>query len=111
MLFRYLLAPTTSSEVTVCYIVWVLGFMAVNIAWDMASRRTPRFHIHALARKSELVHPASALCSSVLIIVALANHSVRELSEETPVPLLLASLSAILQAVPAICPYKPARAF
>jgi hypothetical protein len=93
-------------QLTSCYLVWVVPYAAINIIWDICSRRTERFHLSKMQTKMAVLHSAASLCSSVLIICALLSKSIEQLSEETAVPLVLASLSGILQAFSGLCPYE-----
>lgn len=100
------LTPTSSQQLCICYLMWAFIFIGTNVVWDMNSRLTPKFHFLSLQSKGALLHPAASFCSCVLVIASLVDHSVRAMSEESAIPLILTSLSGIFQAIPAICPYK-----
>jgi hypothetical protein len=92
------LTPTNSQQLCVCYLAWALVFIGTNVVWDIKSRLTPKFHFLSLQSKGALLHPAASLCSCILVIASLVDHSVHEMSEESAIPLILTSLSGILQA-------------
>jgi hypothetical protein len=85
-------------------------YLAINIIWDISSPRTERFHLSKLQTKTNVVHAAALLCSSVLLICVLFLKTVEQLTNEMAVPLALASLSGILQAFSGLCPYEVERA-
>jgi hypothetical protein len=107
----YIILPTSTVQLTSCYLVWVIPYAAINIVWDIRSQRTEPFHISKMQSKMPVLHSAAALCSSVLVIGALLSKTIGQLSEETAVPLVLASLSGILQAFSSLCPYEIEKPF
>jgi hypothetical protein len=101
-----ILIPSNASQLCVCYLIWTLLFVGVNIIWDIRSNFTPKFHFLSIQSKSSLLHPAAAMCSCVLVIAALINDSIKDISAETAIPIVLSSLSGIFQAIGSLCPYK-----
>jgi hypothetical protein len=105
----YVILPTGKGQLIACYLVWVVPYLAINIIWDISSPRTERFHLSKLQTKTNVVHAAALLCSSVLLICALFSETTEQLTNEMAVPLALASLSGILQAFSGLCPYEVER--
>lgn len=56
--------------------------------------------------KVTVAYDAATFCSSILIISALISPTVRAISKDTTIPLIIAAVSGILRALPALCPYK-----
>jgi hypothetical protein len=105
----YVVLPTGKGQLIACYLVWVVPYFAINIIWDISSPRTERFHLSKLQTKTNVVHAAALLCSSVLLICALFSETIEQLTNEMAVPLALASLFGILQACSGLCPYEVER--
>jgi hypothetical protein len=105
-IFHIVLAPSDVTELMYFYLFWVVLFLFINIVWDIYSSKTPKFHFTEIADKVTLLHPASFLCSSILIIVACIDPTVWKLAEEIKVPILLTGISGILTSAAACCPYK-----
>jgi hypothetical protein len=106
LIFHIVLAPSDVNELMYFYLVWIVMFLLINIVWDIYSPNTPKFHFSEIGGKVTLLHPASFLCSSILIIVACINPQVWKLAEEIKIPILLTGISGILTSVSACCPYK-----
>ena len=107
-LLAHLLLLRSTSELAVCYLMWAATFLLINVTWDIGSSRTPRFHLLMLPAKVAVLHHAVAFCSCILVLAALVDESIRDLSEETVVPLVIAAIAGIMQALPAMCPYTRA---
>jgi hypothetical protein len=105
-IFENAVAPTTRGQLTVCYLVWVSLFLTINIVWDIRTPRTPPFHLAGMKDKVPVAYDAATFCSSILIIAALVNESVRALDRDVTIPLVIAAFSGFLRAVPALCPYS-----
>lgn len=105
-LLHIIWAPSDVKELMYFYLFWVVLFLFINIVWDIKSNETPDFHFTAIADKVSLLHPASFLCSSLLIIVACIDPTVWKLAEEIKIPILLTGISGILTSAAACCPYK-----
>jgi hypothetical protein len=102
---RYVLAPNDLRHLTVFYLVWIVVFLVVNIAWDCLTPLTPNFRIHSLRGKIGVLHGGAAFCSSLLIISALIDEEVAKIARDTVIPLILAGFSGMLLTAPAMCPY------
>ena len=102
----FVLTPANPADLAVFYLFWISLFLGVNVAWDIATSRTPEFHLDRLKEKGDVLFSAASFCSSLLIIVSFLSMSVQQLSRDTMIPLILAGFSGLIRAFPAICPYK-----
>ncbi len=97
--------PENTPQICVYYLFWCLMFILINVVWDIKTTKTLKFHIAAVGEKKDLIHPAGAFCSCLLVIVHVATKSGEALNAEMQIPFILAGISGILQAIPALCPY------
>ena len=104
---KYTLFPADVGEMSVYYFIWISFFFIVNTAWDIFTPKTPAFHIANMKDRMDVLYGASTFCSSLLILMGLISPTVRQLSKDTIVPLVLAGFAGILRGLPALCPYKP----
>lgn len=100
-----LFCPTDIPQLTIYYLCWIIGFVLINIIWDIRSSKTPRFHIVNLREKINVLHNAAAFSSIFLIIIGLISPNVEKIAHDTIVPLLLAAAAGMFMTIPAICPY------
>jgi hypothetical protein len=107
-LLHYLLLPPDSEHVCVYYLFWLALFLVINVFWDAKTDKTPPFHLDLLKTKVNILYDAATFCSSLLIVTGLISNSVKALSHDTMLPLLIAGISGVLRSLPAVCPYKPA---
>lgn len=106
LILPYVILPTNSAQLTSCYLVWIVPYLTINVVWDISTKRTERFHLAKIQSKVFILHHAAFLCSSILIISALLTKTMAQLSDDGAIPLVLASISGILQAIPGLCPYE-----
>jgi len=106
-IFDCLFRPSDVPKLTIYYLVWIIGFFIINIAWDIITPRTPPFHIMRFRDKISVLHNAAAFSSSLLIIIALLSPDVEKIARDSIVPLVLAAAAGILMTIPALCPYTP----
>ena len=92
---------------SVYYLIWISIFFCINTIWDIITSKTPKFHIANMKDRMDVLYGASTFCSSLLILMGLVSPTVRQLSKDTIVPLILAGFAGILRGIPALCPYKP----
>jgi hypothetical protein len=104
----YLFTPQATADIGVFYFLWVTIFLSVNIAWDIFTSKTPQFHLSMLKAKLSILHSATFFCSSLLLLLTIAEPNLWILAKETYVPIILAGISGILTSVPALCPYEVA---
>ena len=102
----YFLLPSNLSELVAYYFAWTLLFLAINVIWDVATKRTPPFHLDRFKEKGDVLFSAAAFCSSLLILTSLESDAVQKVARDTTVPLILAGFSGLLRAIPALCPYR-----
>jgi hypothetical protein len=104
----YIFAPADTPHLTAYYLFWIIVFFLIHVIWDVLTKKTPPFHLTMLREKVSVLHHASTFCSSTLVLTSLVSPAVAKVATDTAVPLILAGLSGILQAIPALCPYKAA---
>ena len=101
----YILFPQTPEELTKFYLVWVLGFFLVHLAWDIFSNKTPRFHITRLQGKVPTLFAATTAASSVVLLAGLVDATTGQVAGGSPIPIILAGGAGILNSISALCPY------
>ena len=104
---KYALFPSDVAEMSVYYLFWIVFFFAINTTWDVITDKTPKFHIANMKDRMDVLYGASTFCSSLLILIGLVSPTVKQLSKDTVVPLVLAGFAGLLRGLPALCPYKP----
>ena len=102
----YVVLPSDTAKLTIYYLFWMSLFIAINTIWDIWTPKTPKFHIAVMKDKQTVLYDAATFCSSLLIITAIASPTVRQISKDTTLPLLIAGASGLLRTIPALCPYK-----
>lgn len=104
-LLHAVLLPRNVGELSTFYLTWTVLYMSVNIVWDIKSPHTPAFHISDMRSKVPTAWSASSMCSSLLLVLSIFSQSVRQLAQDTLVPVLLAGISGILLGIGELCPY------
>lgn len=103
-----LFIPQTSEQLVQAYLLWMALFFAVNVVWDIFSRRTPAFHLYRLKEKPSLAMGATSFCSSSLLLGSLLSPQTAIVVGATPVPTLIAGSVGVLLSLTALCPYTEA---
>ena len=104
-------SPGTVRELSIYYLIWISAFLLINIAWDVFTPNTPRFHFHNLKGKISTLYAATTFSSSFLLLLSLFSAGVTKVVGDTLVPLILAGLTGILYAISELCPYNPGSPF
>lgn len=105
-LFGAALKPSNLQEVAYFYSIWIGLYVAINIVWDIFSKRTEPFHISQMNNKISVLYNASTFTSSLLVLLGGIFSEVRGVAGDTVVPLLLAGLSGLMIGVAGLCPYS-----
>jgi hypothetical protein len=103
---HHFIIPSKPSDLASFYLAWILTFVVVNILWDIKSSKTGTFHILDLKNKGEILHPATAFCSSLILLLSVVNPRLWEISKETYLPVIIAGASGIFNTIPSLCPYR-----
>lgn len=105
-MFDAILVPSTSDDLGVFYLFWILAFLLIHILWDAYTKETPNFHLKRLEQKTVVLFSAATFASSLIILLSLISLQVRELLSDNSLPLVLAGLAGILLSIPSLCPYE-----
>jgi hypothetical protein len=81
-------------------------FLATNIAWDIFSNVTEKFHFSNLKNKTATSFSAATFSSSLILFISVFYEPTRELITDNSLPLVLAGVIGLLYSLAELCPYS-----
>jgi hypothetical protein len=105
-LVELLIFPLRSGAIAEFYALWITLFLAINIFWDIFSKRTEAFHPGHLSEKVDTLFSATTFASSLFLLLTLFHADELKFSGGEKVPLIIAGFSGVLVSVKYLCPYE-----
>jgi len=94
--------PTDLDGVKLFYAIVIFGCLALNILWDIFSRKTEDFTAASLKGKIGVSYGASTLASSLLVLISVFHDGLALVLGEFWIPLLLAGIAGVLVSLPEV---------
>lgn len=97
--------PQTAQELTNFYCVLCVGYLALHIAWDCASKKTGPFSLNKLQYKLNEVYSSTTFATSGFFLVMLYDmQNPLRTSDAFIIPLILAMMTGFMISIAALQP-------
>jgi len=102
-LYSHVLAPASTSDISVFYFIWMGIYFVIHVVWDICTPHTEPFHWSKLKEKQGQIFSASAFASNLLLIFSTINPDA--VLRDYTIPICISGFSGLIYGIGNICPH------